>query len=309
MTERNAKAPGACVTMRWYECAPGIYEIDEFDCASCFLIAGGERSLLIDTGVGIGDLKWLVENELTDKPYEVVATHNHGDHIGGAGWFDEIWMHPADANWNDGHTAPTLEFRRDYAALIRRREGKVYDYDPNTDIRPWPKEPTFRAVADGQRFELGGRTVTACHCPGHTPGELVLVDDLTKTLLCGDACNCNWLLNGALAPTLRGCAEVALKALRRVTAMQGETYDPGKVFNFHHDFRPVGKPLAPNVMPDLVSCLESLLQGTARYERVPDPLSSAGGDRTVACWGDVMVSCMNGDLQRGMDCRQGYASE
>lgn len=303
MTERYTKAPEACVTMRWYECAPGIYEIDEFDCASCFLVVGGEKALLIDTGVGIGDLKWLVENKLTDKPYEVVATHSHGDHIGGAGWFDDIWIHPADANWQDDHTAPTLEFRRDYAALIRSREGKAYDYDPDTDIRPWPKTPTFRAAADGQRFDLGGRVVTAYHCPGHTPGELVLVDDQTKTLLCGDACNCNWLLNGTLAPTLRGCAEVALEALRRITAMQGEAYDPEKVFNFHHDFRPAGKPLAPNVMPDLVSCLEALLQGTACFERVPDPLSSTGGDRTVARWGDVMVSCMNGDLQGAMNCK------
>ena len=300
MRKMNRSAPEACVTMGWYECAPGIYEIDEFDCASCFLVVGEERALLIDTGVGIGDLKWLVENRLTDKPYEVVVTHNHGDHIGGAGWFDDIWIHPADAEWKGDHTEPTLEFRRDYAALIRRREGKAYPYDPDTDIRIWPKEPAFRAAADGQRFELGGRTVTAYHCPGHTPGELVLVDSLTKALLCGDACNCNWLLNGRLAPTLRGCAEVALEALRRIAAMQGEAYAPEMVFNFHHDFRPVGKPLAPNVLPDLVSCLESLLQGTARFERVPDPLSPNGGDRTVARWGDVMVSCMSGDLEKEM---------
>jgi glyoxylase-like metal-dependent hydrolase (beta-lactamase superfamily II) len=300
MSNKDRKTPEACVTMGWCECAPGIYEIDEFDCASCFLVVGEEKALLIDTGVGIGDLRWLVENELTDKPYEVVATHQHGDHIGGAGWFDDIWIHPADANWKGDHTEPTLEFRRNYAALIRRREGKQYDYDPDTDIRPWPKEPTFRAARDGQRFELGGRTVTAYHCPGHTPGELVLVDSLTKTLLCGDACNCNWLLNGRLAPTLRGCVEVALEALRRVTAMQGDAYDAEKVYNFHHDFRPVGKPLAPNVLPDLVACLESLLNGTARFERTTDPLSPTGGDRSVARYGDVMVSCMNGDLEKEM---------
>ncbi len=300
MSKENRGIPGACVSMRWYECAPGIFEIDEFDCASCFLVVGEKAALLIDTGVGIGDLKWLVENELTDKPYEVLATHNHGDHIGGAGWFDDIWIHPADANWKHDHTEPTLAFRREYAALIRRREGKVYDYDPDADIRPWPKEPTFRAVTDGQRFELGGRTVTAYHCPGHTPGELVLADSLTKTLLCGDACNCNWLLNGTLSPTLRGCIEIALEALRRITAMQGKAYDPEKVYNFHHDFRPVGKPLAPNVLPDLVACLNSLLKGTARFERMPDPLSPTGGDRSVARYADVMVSCMNVDLEKGM---------
>ena len=82
--------------------------------------------------------------------------------------------------------------------------------------------------------------------------------------------------------------------------MQGDAYDAEKVYNFHHDFRPVGKPLAPNVLPDLVACLESLLNGTARFERTTDPLSPTGGDRSVARYGDVMVSCMNGDLEKEM---------
>ncbi len=298
MTEDRLKSPEACATMRWYECAPGIYEIDEFDCASCFLVVGEEKARLIDTGVGIGDLKWMVEDRLKGMPYEVVATHSHGDHIGGAGWFDDIWIHPADADWQGDHAEPTLAFRREYTELIRRREGKAYDYDPDRDIRRWPGMPGFRDVTDGQRFGLGGRTVTAFHCPGHTPGELVLVDDLTKTLLCGDACNCNWLLNDALAPTLRGCAEVALAALRRIRAMEGNVYDPNAVYNSHHDFRPAGKPLSPNVLPDLIACLECLIQGKARFERVPDPLSSTGDDRTIARYGSVMVSCLEGDIEK-----------
>lgn len=289
-------SPEACVSMPWVQCRDGIFEVDEFDCASCFLVEGTERALLIDTGVGIGDLKWLVENRITDKPYDVVVTHNHGDHIGGAGWFDTIRIHPADADWKEGHAAPTVSFRREYAELIRNREGKDYAYDPQKDIRPWPKEPEILSVSDGQKFYLGGRTVTAYHCPGHTAGEIALADDLTKTLLCGDACNCNWLLCADLAPTLRGCAEKALAGLERILNMAGNTFDIGSVFNFHHDFRPFGQPLAPNVLPDLVSCLKSVLDGTAKYESVPDPLSSDGKSRTIARYGSVMVSCMQGSI-------------
>ena len=69
----------------YYEFADGIYEIDEFDCVSVFVIVGSTRALVIDCGTGIGDLRWVIENKITDKPYDVVATHNHGDHIGGAG--------------------------------------------------------------------------------------------------------------------------------------------------------------------------------------------------------------------------------
>ena len=82
--------------MPFYECREGIYEIDEFDCADIFVIEGDDRALVLDTGTGIGDLKGLIESRITKKPYEVAATHNHGDHVGGAGWFDEIYIHPAD---------------------------------------------------------------------------------------------------------------------------------------------------------------------------------------------------------------------
>ena len=69
----------------FYECRQGIFEIDEFDCGSIFVVVGDERALVLDTGTGIGDLRWVIENRITDKPYDVVITHNHGDHIGGAG--------------------------------------------------------------------------------------------------------------------------------------------------------------------------------------------------------------------------------
>ena len=300
MTEMPKTVPEACTSMQWFPCRDGIWEIDEFDCASCFLVEGTERALLIDTGVGIGDLRWAVENRLAGKPCDVIATHNHGDHIGGAGWFDRILIHPADADWSSGNAVPSLAFRRDYAELIRKREGKNYAYDPEKDIRPWPRQPEIRFIADGQEFPLGGRTVTVFHCPGHTAGEIVLVDDKTKTLLCGDACNCNWLLNAGLAPSLRGCAEKSLAALERIIGMADTAFRSDSVFNSHHDFRPAGRPLAPEVLPGLAACLKSLLDGTARFESVPDPLSPDGKNRKIARYGSVMVSCMGRDLEEGI---------
>lgn len=178
----------------YYEFADGIYEIDEFDCVSVFVIVGSKRALVIDCGTGIGDLRWVIENKITDKPYDVVATHNHGDHIGGAGFFDSIYIHPADMDWDSGNTLPTVDFRKSYAKIIAGRADKHYDYNLDEDVRPWPKTPEKLPLTDGQVFELGDRTVTAYHCPGHTFGEMVFLDDKTKTLLLGDACNCNYYL-------------------------------------------------------------------------------------------------------------------
>ena len=75
----------------------GIWEIDEFDMASMYLIEGTERAMLIGTGMGAGDLRGAVEM-ITDKPLVVVHTHGHIDHTGNARQFEEVWIHPADAH-------------------------------------------------------------------------------------------------------------------------------------------------------------------------------------------------------------------
>ena len=36
------------------------WEIDEFDCASMFLLIGTEKAMLIDCGMGIGDLRGFI---------------------------------------------------------------------------------------------------------------------------------------------------------------------------------------------------------------------------------------------------------
>ena len=75
--------------------APGTWEIDIFDTGSVFVLEGRERALVIDTGIGIGDLKAMIQ-KLTAKPLTVVMTHGHGDHTGGAGQFGEYFMNEAD---------------------------------------------------------------------------------------------------------------------------------------------------------------------------------------------------------------------
>ena len=100
----------------FYEIEDGIYEIDEFDCVSVFVIVGEKRALVVDTGTGIGDLKWIIEEKITDKPYDVVLTHNHGDHTGGAGFFDEVWIHAADMDWS-GQAVWSFE------RIMRERSG------------------------------------------------------------------------------------------------------------------------------------------------------------------------------------------
>ena len=266
------------------EIAPNTYEIGEFDCASIFLIIGRERALLIDTGIGIGDLKGLVE-KLTDKPITLVLTHGHVDYIGGMAWFDEAYLNRAD--WfTMFNLSPTLEGRRSYADFIAKRSGLQYDYNPAVDIRPWPAIPRILPMEDGQSFDLGARTVTAYACSGHTAGSMVFLDDQSRILFAGDACNCNLLL--ASKPGTLGFVSIerALAGLQRIHAMH-DRFE--KLYNGHYDYRPFGEPLEDRVLSDAISCCTDLVKGNYTPERIPG-MFPGSPERTVIRRGMVTVT-------------------
>lgn len=58
----------------------------------CYLLCGTKRALLIDTGLGVANIKEVVD-KLTTLPIFVVTTHVHWDHIGGHQYFENIGVH------------------------------------------------------------------------------------------------------------------------------------------------------------------------------------------------------------------------
>ena len=63
--------------------------------AICYLVEGGDCALLIDSILGMGNLKAFCET-LTDKPILVANTHSHSDHVGGNFHFDHCFMPDRD---------------------------------------------------------------------------------------------------------------------------------------------------------------------------------------------------------------------
>lgn len=63
-----------------------ISEYRHWEETHCYLLKGSERSLLIDTGLGICNIYDEVI-KFTDTPVTAVATHVHWDHIGGHKYF------------------------------------------------------------------------------------------------------------------------------------------------------------------------------------------------------------------------------
>jgi glyoxylase-like metal-dependent hydrolase (beta-lactamase superfamily II) len=241
------------------------WEIDEFDCASIFLLVGKERAMVIDCGMGIGDLKGAIRT-ITGKPLVVVISHGHIDHTGNARQFEEIWINPRDA---DKPIPQDIERRRDDTRMIAARQKgfhpylnyNLYPYDINTDIRePGDDEPmpVIHDLYDGQSFDLGGRIVTAYDCFGHSPGEMTFLDENTRSLFCGDALNYNLGL-GAIS------IEKAVPYLERMRDMG--RYDG--IYNGHHDCRPLGAPLGDDCLPNAIDLCHQLLDNTYSPVQVP----------------------------------------
>jgi len=243
------------------------WEIDEFDCASVFLLIGEEKAMVIDCGMGIGDLRGAIEM-ITDKPLICVISHGHVDHTGNARQFEEIWINPKDA---EAPIPQSLARRKwDTERIAARQKGcfgspytmfNLYPFDIDVDLIDPADEPmpVIHDLTDGMQFDLGGRIVTAYECPGHSPGEMIFLDEQTRTLFCGDALNFNLGVNAVPV-------ETTLRYLKRMQSMS-DRYDC--IYNGHHDFRALGAPLDDDCLPTIIELLEDAMNGYINVVETP----------------------------------------
>ena len=72
-----------------------ISEYQHYEETHCYLLCGQNKAALIDTGLGVSNIKCVV-NHLTTLPVTVFTTHVHWDHIGGHKHFGRIAVHEAE---------------------------------------------------------------------------------------------------------------------------------------------------------------------------------------------------------------------
>jgi len=234
------------------------YEISEFGGTSSFLLVGKEKALLIDTGVGIGDLAFFVHT-LTQKPIEVFITHNHRDHVGNAPRFGKIHMSPLDVPFGSIICPWTSQESRLRFATDNCTDRSFGFFWETADIESFSpdREPEREDLADGLAVDLGGRTVTWFQCPGHTPGSCVAIDGKTGMLFCGDACNRRLGIGVRPLVGVRLVSiESALRSMRRIWDMD---FDRKRIFNGHTDYRKVGQPLDGSVWESLMGGMQNIL--------------------------------------------------
>lgn len=243
----------------------GVYEISEFGAVSMYLIEGQEKALLVDTGVGVGNLREFVQT-LTDKLLEVFITHNHRDHIGNAGLFDHIYI--SDVDRQIGPLIYPVPVRMQFANNMARMmpEQRLWT---EADLPSFTQEdiPTVTPMQDGDFIDLGGRKLQGFLCPGHSPGSMVLIDDQEGLMFCGDICNFNVGLGVRSIPNvIHASMEDTLEAMRRIWAVD---FDHNRIHNghAHPQLRPLGTAIPKEVYVQLMELMEQILAGACEVSR------------------------------------------
>lgn len=146
-----------------------------------YLVAGRQKAMLVDTGMGFGDLAGVVR-ELTSLPVMVVNTHGHPDHAGGNPAFAEIWLHPADEAIL--RRMCTDAYRMDEQKLFLGDQSPAYRRMANALVKYRPT--LLKALRAKQVIDLGGRQFEVIETPGHTPGSICLLNEKEGLLFSGD---------------------------------------------------------------------------------------------------------------------------
>ena len=164
-------------------------------------VRGRDRDLLVDTGMGVASLADATRH-LIDKPVTAVATHTHGDHIGGHHEFADCCVHALEAtDFERTHEPEALTVEAYFGAegMRKMQEAGYADcvagplitalphagFDPQHFVMKPAK--AVRLLEEGQILDTGDRSFEVLHLPGHSPGSIGLWEQATGTLFSGDA--------------------------------------------------------------------------------------------------------------------------
>ncbi|MDA1633796.1 MULTISPECIES: MBL fold metallo-hydrolase [Bacillus cereus group] len=160
-----------------------ISEYGHWEQVHSYLLIGEEKAALIDTGLGIDNIKRITDH-LTNLPIIVLTTHVHWDHIGSHGEFKNIYVHKDEEDWlvNGIKKLSIEQIRKDVSRDITIPTPETFN--PDT-YKPFQGNPTG-LLNDGDEIEIGNRKLTIYHTPGHSPGHISILDNSKGYLFTGD---------------------------------------------------------------------------------------------------------------------------
>lgn len=265
-----------------HEIAYKTWLVNELGCNNMYILEGRDRSLVIDAGMGYCRFREIVEG-LTDKPYDVVITHAHPDHIGMMRQFDRIYINEKEIsgarprNTGKGETKGGMDAIRwltrpdfdmdEFVWNNRQHIGSWEVWTPGDDvICRGDKDTEIRYIDEGCAFDLGGgRVVTGYNLPGHSAGHMYFVDSGSRIAFTGDCVNHN---NG----TSFHAASTHIRYLQKLLSMYGRDYD--RIFTGHSTY--CGRldvfSLDIQIVRNLIEVHRRFLRDEAEFDFVPNHL-------------------------------------
>ena len=231
-----------------------------------YYIQGEKRGLLMDTNLGVGHLKELVDS-MARTPYDVVLTHGHVDHALGAAAFEKVYMNEADIPIYKAMSP--MEERLGYLQACLGDSFKDYGFTEDDFILPTP-DYAFTSLTDGMVFDLGGITVEMIAFPGHTPGSMALFLPELRILITGDACNDSTFLFDENASSV----EEYLFTVTAVRERLSGRYD--RVLICHH-----AVDTGSDLLENMAEVCKDILEGKA--DDLPFPFRGMTGYIAKAC--------------------------
>lgn len=158
-----------------------ISEYKHWEETHCYLLCGTDKAILIDTGLGVANIREVVDS-LTALPVTVVTTHVHWDHIGGHRYFDNIAVHNAEKDWLSVRFPITVSVVKsnlmhepcDFPSGFSIDDYEIFHGTPQSILH------------DGNCLDLGNRQLIVIHTPGHSPGHCCFYEPERKYLYSGD---------------------------------------------------------------------------------------------------------------------------
>lgn len=226
---------------------------DPFD-TYFYLIEGRERAVLFDAGNGLPGVRETVK-KLTEKPVGVLLSHGHYDHTGAAFEFGEVLMHRADRELM--HSGFSLKLRMKALQFYQGRFGLELGEEAMRYYCGAKMPKRTEAVCEGERIDLGGRSLRILETPAHTRGSICALDEENGFLFSGDTVCDDEILVYLEEST---CVMDVWEAGRKLTEIKNgfRTICPG-----HHRF-----PLPVTIIDDYMRAAEQIFENPGCGQRI-----------------------------------------
>lgn len=181
-----------------------VFPVGPLQC-NCSVVGDevSREAIVIDPGDDIENILEVLDKHGL-RLAQIVITHAHIDHVGGAVRLKNATGAPILLNQNDDQLLRMLDVQ---AAWLGMREPGPVDIDESPD--------------DGDKIRWGTLEATVIHTPGHTQGSICLLLSREKTLIAGDT-----LFQGSIGRTdlPGGSYEKIIRSIhQKLLVLPGET--------------------------------------------------------------------------------------